>query len=479
MLITLTEKGLVLKVQSRDGESRFGLLESIHEYLLEQLRASGEWDDIRRRHAHFYLELAEQSYSQITRADRNPWLDLLEIEHNNLRAALQWSLDTSEYALGKRIAAALWNPFWWFYGHMREGMYWLETFLQRSGDCQGECRNETHMRVLAGAGTLRGYQKDFDRGKRYLLDALQIAEERGDHAAAASILGRLGWIFWQNGKTNESAWLAERLEKLPTDASPWDLAYAFMGLGNLQYEAGLDAAEMALSKSVDYFNLADEKSGVFIARGGLALIKYDKGFHQRAIEDMIESLHAVGELKDLHVIAQCIEAAGQILAQELTEQKRAEKPDLEKLAHVLGWLDYSREVLSLLRNPRQRSVYLKLSEHLQDRLGSQHFLRAWNDGKTASSRETVKEVNDVLQNLGQPQRISKRVPDRDEIEIPLSPREHQVLSLVAEGLSGQQIAERLFITERTVRFHITSIYNKLGAKNRAQAVAIANRLELI
>jgi hypothetical protein len=63
------------------------------------------------------------------RANRTTWLDLLQIEHDNLRAALQWSLDTGEHAFGKRIAAALWSPFWWLHGHVREGAGWLEAFV--------------------------------------------------------------------------------------------------------------------------------------------------------------------------------------------------------------------------------------------------------------------------------------------------------------------------------------------------------------
>jgi hypothetical protein len=80
---------LVVKVQGPVGESRFGLLESIREYLLEQLSALGELDEARRQNAQYYLELAERTYSEITKENRNSWFDLLEMEHNNIRVALR------------------------------------------------------------------------------------------------------------------------------------------------------------------------------------------------------------------------------------------------------------------------------------------------------------------------------------------------------------------------------------------------------
>lgn len=476
MLGKLIEKSLVVKVQGPAGKSRFELLESIREYLLEQLYALGELDEARKLHAQYYLELAEQTYSEITKENRNSWFDLLEMEHNNIRAALQWSLDTAEYSLGKRIAAALWNPFWWFYGHIREGSYWLEIFIQHSGDCEGECRDETHMRVLAGAGTLRGWQRDFEPGKRYLLEALQIAEEREDQAATASILGRLGWIFWINGETEEAIWLEKRLDGMHTGADPWDLAYAFLGLGSLQFEAGLDTAETALFRSLEYFDQVEEKSGAFIARTNLALLNFGKRNLEDAIDEMVDSLTALGQLQDLHVILVCAENAMQIVNSEVAAQSAAQKPDLEKAARVLGWLDYSREILNIPRTPREKAVYHQMTEHLQGRLGNALFMHIWAEGKSVSTEKSLQEIVELLERSYQPKKHEKRLSGSDDIGIPLSPRERQVLGLVAEGLSGKEIAERLFITERTVRFHITSIFNKLGAQNRAQAVAIANRL---
>jgi NarL family two-component system response regulator LiaR len=92
-----------------------------------------------------------------------------------------------------------------------------------------------------------------------------------------------------------------------------------------------------------------------------------------------------------------------------------------------------------------------------------------------STETLLHEAIMLLARSNQPKAKERRLPEGEGIAIAMSEREHQVLSLVAEGLSNQEIAEQLIITERTVRFHVTSIFNKLGANNRAQAVAFANR----
>lgn len=476
ILIALVEKSLVIRVNGPAGETRFTLLESIREYLLDRLSASSEMDDARQQHARYFLELAERSYSEIKKENRNLWFDLLEIENDNFRAALQWSLDTGEHSLGKRIAAALWNPFWWLYGHIREGSYWLETFL-RSG---GNFRDETHMRLLAGAGTLRGWQRDFEPGKAFLIESLQIAQEREDPAAIASILGRLGWIFWMNGKTEEAHWLAEKLSDSLLDADPWDLAYAFLSLGSLQYESGMhEAAVKAFARSLEYFEFSDEKGGAYIARSKLALIKQKEGDIQGAREGIMESLTAAVQLNDLHFILQCAEDAAQIVTQIMPEQNTARELDLEKIVRVYGSLDHWREMLDLPRTPHEESAYLLVTESLRSRLGEDTYLLTMTGGQSIPIKRMIQEIIELLETSYQPVDNDKQLPQVQEIGVSLSEREHQVIKLVAEGLSSQEIADCLFITERTVRFHVNSIFNKLGANNRAQAVAIASRLGLL
>jgi LuxR family maltose regulon positive regulatory protein len=112
-------------------------------------------------------------------------------------------------------------------------------------------------------------------------------------------------------------------------------------------------------------------------------------------------------------------------------------------------------------------------------MGEPSYLRAWQEGQSIPVERVIQEATELLETPHQPGPIDRRSPEGEGISLTLSARERQVIGLVAAGLSNQEIGERLFITERTVRFHVTSIFNKLGADNRAQAVAIANRLGML
>jgi DNA-binding NarL/FixJ family response regulator len=106
-------------------------------------------------------------------------------------------------------------------------------------------------------------------------------------------------------------------------------------------------------------------------------------------------------------------------------------------------------------------------------------LRASIEGQSVPVEKVIDEAIKLLETNDIPSVQGKRKQEMEDISVALSQREHEVISLIAEGLSNQEIADRLFVSERTVRFHVTSIFHKLGADNRAQAVAIANRLGII
>jgi len=106
------------------------MLETIREYAAERFEASGDAETWRRRHAEYYLALAEQAAPELTGPRQASWLERLEWEHDNLRAALSWALERSEAELGLGLAAAL-ARFWELRGHLSEGQEWLERALSQ------------------------------------------------------------------------------------------------------------------------------------------------------------------------------------------------------------------------------------------------------------------------------------------------------------------------------------------------------------
>jgi len=130
LVASLVDKSLLRQLDGPGGEPRFTMLETIREYALEQLEASGEADQIRRRHAEWCVALAETAEPELPRATDAGWFDLLEAELGNIRAALSWSDESDEVRqLLPRLTGALWN-FWWQLGHWNEGRYWYERALE-------------------------------------------------------------------------------------------------------------------------------------------------------------------------------------------------------------------------------------------------------------------------------------------------------------------------------------------------------------
>ena len=108
------------------GEVRYGMLEPLRQYALEPLETSGDAEEARRRHAAYFLGLAEEAEPELRASRQVQWLERLERENGNLRTAMSWALDTDDTESAARPGWALWL-FWRFHGHQREGLRWMEV----------------------------------------------------------------------------------------------------------------------------------------------------------------------------------------------------------------------------------------------------------------------------------------------------------------------------------------------------------------
>ncbi len=234
-LQALLDQSLLRPPVGQDGEPRFHRYETIREYARERLQASGELEALARKHATYYLGLTEAAEPKLTSGKRDTWLPRLDAEHDNLRAALAWTLEHAP-ELALRLAGSLaW--FWYFGGHLREGRAWLERALARAAmDSSPRARDAAARRArakaLAGAGMLAIRQTDSAAARALLEESVALLRELGDRPGLAAALTFLGEAVMSQGDASAGRTLegesANLFRQLGDD---WGLALALTALG--------------------------------------------------------------------------------------------------------------------------------------------------------------------------------------------------------------------------------------------------------
>jgi ATP/maltotriose-dependent transcriptional regulator MalT len=284
---------LVRRAESPDDEPRFAMLETIREFGLEQLESSGEGDRIRRIHAGHMLVVAERAEPELTGPDQAAWLTRLELEHDNLRAALTWLLAHDQPA-AVRLAGALWR-FWWTRGHLGEGRRWLAAAVATNAGSLAK-----RAKALYGVGSLAGEQGDYADATTQLQAALATFRQIGDLAGEALTLTDLGFIARDQGDLVRAAEFhaaALALRRAASDRR--GVAISLSNLVGLAIVRGeYDRAEADLAEAAETFRvLADQRSlaTVMSMRADTAVRRGDVAAAVRHAEEALGLLRPVGD----------------------------------------------------------------------------------------------------------------------------------------------------------------------------------------
>jgi predicted ATPase/class 3 adenylate cyclase len=201
-LESLVDKSLIRRRET-DGESRFWMLETIREYAFELLVASGESQMLQRSHAAYFLELAEEAKARLDSGEQEIWLNRLEAEHGNVRAALECYLNAASRNELLRMAHAL-ALFWDLHGHAREGRSWLERALANAAETGGVEKRDTgdgrllEWKCLLDLGFL-WLERDHDEAAVYFKRALALAHALNEPSVVAPSLNRVGNLYVSAG----------------------------------------------------------------------------------------------------------------------------------------------------------------------------------------------------------------------------------------------------------------------------------------
>jgi predicted ATPase/class 3 adenylate cyclase len=268
---TLVDNSLLQHTAGADGEPRFVMLETIREFALEQLEASEEAETIRRRHATFFTLLAEATDAQAHGAGQPAAVERLREEHDNLRAALQWSLDRGETAIAVRLSGAL-GWFWDTHNYLSEGRGWLASALAAKGDVDAVFR----ARALVSAGVLAGDQNDFVAGGTLFEQGLALYREIGGQRGIAYTLSYLGRMQRCQGDYGAArASLEDSAAIFEALGDRRGAAYAAYNLGRVMYQLSDDeAARRKFTSSLAHFQHAGDIWGQALARYNLGRLAY-------------------------------------------------------------------------------------------------------------------------------------------------------------------------------------------------------------
>jgi predicted ATPase/DNA-binding CsgD family transcriptional regulator len=492
LLASLVDKSLVIAETTRRSQARYRLLETIREYALEKLEQAGEEQRVRDRHLDLFLARAEEAAPRLGDAYQQLWINWLEGEHDNLRAALAWSLERGRIEAGLRIACAL-PRFWEIRGFIQEGMTWFERLLAQVDERVSPV-------VGANACTFAAFSAMFLGDARASIEygrkAVEFAEASGDEGVSVLpfALSGLSSGARVTGDFQTAFAIGERVIPMYREAGqPFYLGMALIAQGDLAVELGyFDTARQLLDESL---TLAHEAGDVFrIAHtfntlGDLARSQGNYGEAQSAYENSAALLRQLDARHDLASILRnqgrtCLHAGdierayamfSESLAIHQAEQHRVGMAEcligFASIAVLVGRPALGVQLLAAAVAsgrprtpyawPTKRMDYEQYLELARSSLTQDEFQAA----QLAGSAMPLEQAIDEALNLP----LKPSVPGQ-AVDLPggLTRRELEVVALIERGLSNREIADELVLSTRTVEKHVANILSKLEFASRAQ-----------
>ena len=310
-MAALIDKSL-LHMENGD-EPRVRMLETLRDYAGERLEAAGETTRLRQAHALYYLTLAEAAEPELRGATQALWLKRLDVEHDNLRAALRWTLQRRDAALGLRLCGALWR-FWYIHGHVSEGRGWLTQALGIPDvDAQGDVAR-ARAQALEGAGVFTELQGDYAGAQALHEESLAIRRSQGDTWGVAASLNDLGIVADSRGDfAQATTYYTQALALFRELGDAWGTALALSNMGYLACEQGAYARAAALhEQSLALFREVGDQRHIAFTLNNLGEALCDQGDCARATTLCEESLTLRRALGDTWGVAISIGSLGNV-----------------------------------------------------------------------------------------------------------------------------------------------------------------------
>ena len=504
----LVDKSLVQFGDIQGGPGRYRLLETVRQYAAGRLDALGPEavDAARSVHREYYLALAEEADPQLLTTDRGEWMDRLDAELDNLRAAIAFSLTQPDLEPGLRLAASL-RRYWNTRGYAAEGADTLRELLDAPA---AQAPTLARARALFAAVTLAERTGGYAVADRYCQEALPIARAAGDDQLAARLLSRRAWILLRQGQPRAALPVIESGLRLAHRLQP-RIAADLLAVRShaLEYEGDHVGAARDAAKSVELCRQTGDRPLIGHGLGLLGAYELSAGDVDAARRHLRESLGIAREFNHrLNIITATFnlgladylggspDAAAALFAESLDLARRM--GSTVNVAYALtgvalvgrcgtdhGWsarmhgaADQALADLGHTVEPLERRLAGQDRQRLRAALGDRAFEAEYAAGRTLGLAAAVAEFDSrgAAAEPAHTERAGAPVSERDSA-VPraavavLTSRELDVLTLVAQGLSNAEIARRLVLSDHTVHRHLANILRKLSLSSRAAAVA--------
>ena len=348
---SLLDKSLLQHMEQQQGQKRLIMLETLREYGLEALAGNEELETVRQTHAAYYLGLVEQADPEWEGPKQAVWSERLEQEHDNVRAAMGWSLERGEtnhdWELALRLAGAL-RRFWQVRGYLSEGRPFLEKVLAESVGIV----SAWHIKALIAMGHVAVIQDDYDRVEAVCKESLPLCQELGDTWNTARALYLLGWIGWLRGDLAPARALMEQTLALFRQVDDKGfIAWSLMYLGIIASRQGNYAeGRLLFEESVARQRELGNKRGTAFSLTQLASTLFVSQHDAEMVHPMLEeSLALFRELGDKWGVAAASMLLGQVALQrgEMTTARSLENVSMQ-LCREIGHRWFLSQALTIL-----------------------------------------------------------------------------------------------------------------------------------
>lgn len=500
--IAIADKNLIFKAGEHQGEPRFSMLLTIRGFAHSELHRRGEWDATGQRHAAWYLVFARSSAEAIRGPSQKAWLDWLEIEHSNLRAALGWFREHEDLDAFAAMTNAL-STFWLVRGHLVEGLRWLRSVLSVASVGGSAIEPSLRTDLLCAAGWLALRQGLPDDGRAFAEESLASARVLGHPRQVAAALRLLGDIedrvtHYARAKTL----LRESLASYQDGGDEIGIADTLTGLAGISMDTGdYDEAERIFREAVNAATATGDAIILARAIDSLSVVLHVQGKSVEAIaaaERALELYRTHGNVRGIAIamdhVGKCSRSLGGLVRawtchrDSLPWRRKVGDPrgmavwleamagllascdDHEAAACVLGAVVSLRERGGFPIHNHERAQLEPTVRSTRAELDPERFSASWARGSAMTLPDVVdlayREAERAVtaRNRAQPGG-GKEIADA-LTGFGLTPREREVARLLALRLSDKDIAERLSISPRTASTHVAAILGKLGVHSR-------------